>query len=119
MTVPGTISPAEHLTRIVQNIADFRVVAAATPAEANIPSCPDWTMRDLLKHMCDVGQFWSGVIDARGEVPSPGTGDSTRAPSTDLFERFDSSTAGLCDRLSSAPEPSPIWRHTALRFESR
>lgn len=106
MNAPQAISPTDHLNRIVQSFADFRTIAAAIPADTAIPSCPDWTMHDLLKHMSDVAQFWSGVIDARGEVPAPGSG---RDRGSDLFELYDSAVAGLCDRLSSAPDPSPIW----------
>lgn len=108
MTSATSFPTAAHLDRVIQNFHDFRAVAAATPAEIEIPSCPDWTMRDLTKHMCDVAEFWSAIIDARGETPAPDA-SATKTPRTDLFERYDSSTAELCDRLSSAPDPSPIW----------
>lgn len=99
-------STAECIEHIFGNFDAFREVAAANPESVAIPSCPDWDMAALLKHMCDVAAFWNAVIDAQGEVPGP---SEPAQQVVEGFELFDTAIAGLKHRFASLPGSTPIW----------
>lgn len=63
--------------RCIRTEADrFGAVLATTDQGARVPTCPDWTVLDLLKHLTQVHGFWAAVI-----------GDRLTGPAIDEFER--------------------------------
>ena len=68
MTTPGF---AEHLSFIEERSAALRTAAAAAPAEARVPGCPDWHTADLVGHLGEVQRFWAAIVAAG---PADGTG---------------------------------------------
>lgn len=52
--------------RHIQDESDrFGIVLATTDPANRVPTCPDWTAVDLLKHLTGVHQFWATVIGNR------------------------------------------------------
>lgn len=54
-------------------------VAAASSLEAPVPSCPEWTLFDLVQHL-GTGQRWWAAIVAAGPAEAPPAKDAAEAP---------------------------------------
>ena len=53
-------------SRHIQAESDrFGMVLAATDPATRVPTCPDWTAVDLLRHLTQVHRFWAAVIADR------------------------------------------------------
>jgi len=50
--------------------AAFAAAAAQTPPDAPVPSCPGWTITDLVHHLGGVYEWVTGVVE-RGSVERP------------------------------------------------
>jgi uncharacterized protein (TIGR03083 family) len=89
---------AECCTRIVDHTE--RIAAAGEHADAPVPSCPGWTVADLIAHLGEV-QRWAatlieGGLTSLGDVPADFLGDVPPAA-----ERPEWLRSG-CGRLVSA-----------------
>jgi len=100
-------------------------VARAADDGVRVPSCPAWTVRDLVAHLGRVQRFWAAMVRRGGteppterpDLPSPGAGDDLaawyRACADDLLEAVTSTSS---DREAWAWWESPhtvaaITRH--------
>ena len=98
-----------------------RLANAATEAgaDAPIPTCPEWRMRDLVRHQGEVHRWATAIVrDARSspDVPPPDFPDDSDLVSwfregcptlVDVFERAD---PGLeCFAFLPAPSPLAFW----------
>jgi uncharacterized protein (TIGR03083 family) len=57
---------AEHLTHLRADGALLADAAARAGLDARVPSCPDWTIRDLVRHQGDVHR-WAAANLRRGK----------------------------------------------------
>lgn len=55
----ATIDFLDHLARESARFAD---VLRAAPADARVPTCPDWDAQDLLWHLAEVQWFWGTIV---------------------------------------------------------
>ncbi|MFJ5776084.1 maleylpyruvate isomerase N-terminal domain-containing protein [Streptomyces sp. NPDC093094] len=73
----------EHsaLLRLIdERSAAFRSAVAAAPGlDAPVPSCPEWTLFDLVQHL-GTGQRWWAAIVAAGPAEAPPAKDAAEAP---------------------------------------
>lgn len=91
----------------------FGAVLVATDHRARVPTCPDWNVVDLLKHLTQVHGFWAAVI-----------GDRLTGPAIDEFERKRpalphdpaqlqdlrrEATADLLNALNGRDPSEPAW----------
>ena len=87
--------------------------AAATisPAslDARVPSCPDWSLTELIWHLGRVQRFWATTVHAGEldpEFPAEETGPSD---AKELDAWFRTSTRELLDALHAVPWDTPAW----------
>jgi uncharacterized protein (TIGR03083 family) len=87
--------------------------AAATisPAtlEARVPSCPDWSLTELIWHLGRVQRFWAAIMragDVEPEFPAERSGPTEAA---ELEEWFRAATRELLDALRTVPWDTPAW----------
>jgi uncharacterized protein (TIGR03083 family) len=87
--------------------------AAATisPAalDARVPSCPDWSLTDLIWHLGRVQRFWAATVragDAAPEFPAEETGPSE---ADELEAWFRASTSQLLEALHEVDWDTPAW----------
>jgi uncharacterized protein (TIGR03083 family) len=84
--------------------------AAATSFEAQVPSCPDWTLADLVEHLGGVQRFWAVVVSSADDSgPPPGDKTDFPSPTGDLVAWSAESTRLLLDALRAAGPESPAW----------
>ncbi|CAN5159575.1 maleylpyruvate isomerase family mycothiol-dependent enzyme [soil metagenome] len=58
-----------YLEHIRVESARFGEVMAHCDPAAQVPSCQDWTARDLLRHLAGVQHWWWNVMDVRPALP--------------------------------------------------
>ncbi|MER7838704.1 maleylpyruvate isomerase family mycothiol-dependent enzyme [Streptomyces sp. NPDC096040] len=86
------------------------LAAAATEAglDAEVPACPDWRVRDLLRHTGTIHRWAAGVVaDAHpGPRPIP---DPPDLDGTELTTWFRDGHRDLVDTLAVAPQNVTCW----------
>ena len=96
----------EHLARESRR---FRDVLAAADLDATVPSCPDWTARDLLDHLTGVQWHWGTVVRERitedGELDPPPF-PREREP---LLAAYDEASAALQAALRDTDPATEVW----------
>jgi uncharacterized protein (TIGR03083 family) len=75
-----------------------------------VPSCPEWTLRDLTSHLGRVQRFWAEII-TRGEDVEPEFPDPNEEPmnASALREKMRASTRALLDALRTTRWDAPAW----------
>ncbi|MBO0811163.1 MAG: maleylpyruvate isomerase family mycothiol-dependent enzyme [Microlunatus sp.] len=92
----------------------FAEVLADTPADAKVPTCPEWTARDLLWHLTEVQLFWAGVLgrgaltDADVEAVEKSRPERPAALDAALALRRQA-TSSLLEQLRSLDDAQPRW----------
>ena len=52
----------------------FRAAVAAAPSlDVQVPTCPEWTLFDLVQHLGQVHRFWAATV-AAGPADAPPAG---------------------------------------------
>ncbi len=110
---------AEHIEAL--RLEGDRMAKAATAAspDAPVPTCPEWAVRDLVRHTGGVHRWATGVVATpRTGVWNVGLEEvvGTWPPDDELVEWFRSGHAGLVAALSAAPADLECW--TFLRAPS-
>jgi len=110
-TVAGPVlSFDDQLGYIADRSQALRAAAAAAGSEARVPSCPDWSVSDLVAHLGAVQLFWTAVVAAGPATDPPDqrqVGDQT--PRGDLLEWSAAATAGLLGALRAAGPDRECW----------
>src|SRR5882724_9580833 len=58
----------------------FRAAVAAAPGlDVQVPTCPEWTLFDLVRHLGQVHRFWAAIA-AAGPFARPAKSASEGAP---------------------------------------
>ena len=93
--------------------------AGTAGPDAPVPTCPEWVVRDLVRHMGGVHRWATGyVADARTEVRDVGLDEvvGTWPDDADLVGWFRQGCEALAEALDAAPPALECW--TFLRAPS-
>jgi uncharacterized protein (TIGR03083 family) len=88
------------------------LAAAQTAPDAPVPSCPEWTVRDLVRHMGGVHRWANGyVADRRTEVWDVDLEDvvGTWPEDPALAAWLRQGGTALADALAAAPDDLECW----------
>jgi uncharacterized protein (TIGR03083 family) len=70
--VEKTLEFPALLRLIDEQSAAFRAAVMSAPGlELQVPTCPEWTLLDLVQHLGEVHRFWAAVVNAGPAVASP------------------------------------------------
>lgn len=94
-------------------------VASSADLDVRVPSCPDWSLRDLVEHLTEVQRFWAAAVAAgpseKPPTPTP-TPESESAPApvddtspTGLLEGSAAATQELVAALRAAGPGTGCW----------
>jgi uncharacterized protein (TIGR03083 family) len=88
--------------------------AAEGHLAARVPSCPDWTVSDLVFHVAGVHRFWGEVVRRRArDAAAVDRIRPTIDPSDDeLLTWYRSGLERLGDTLAAADPSLPMWTWT-------
>ena len=98
----------ELIAALDRDSAAFVDACEAAGLTAAVPSCPGWTVADLLWHLIEVQHFWQTIVaehssDPRGYEQPPKPADEA------LVEMYRQVRAGLLATLTEADPGSPNW----------
>ncbi len=111
---------AEHVAALEQE--GVRLAAAASDLDADVPPCPQWTVRDLVVHTGGVHRWAASIVrDRLAEDPSPTEDELAKPGERDPIEWFreghaelvatlrDADAALQCVTFLPAPSPLAFW----------
>ncbi len=99
---------ARFVDQIAEQTAAMRRAAVAAGPDSDVPTCPKWTMRDLVRHLAKVQQ-WAGralLTDPEGESPHP---DEPPADWEERLSWWDEQVGTLVDTLRKLGPEVPTW----------
>jgi len=111
----------EHVEAVEREAAAFAEALRAAPAEATVPTCPDWSLADLARHVGEFTGFWTHVLcEGTGRPKTPFTPPPDGAGLTAWYEEL---ASHLVAELRATPADTSVWtwvpdRRTA-RFTAR
>ncbi|MGZ4147428.1 MAG: maleylpyruvate isomerase family mycothiol-dependent enzyme, partial [Actinomycetota bacterium] len=82
--------------------------AARGPLDAPVPSCPEWTLGDLVWHLAGVQFFWEQVVRTRA-TDRAGIQEPLDRPDDELPPWFDEVSAGLVRALEDVEASARVW----------
>lgn len=82
--------------------------AARGPLDARVPSCPDWSLGDLVWHLGGVQWFWSEIVRTRA-TEREGIAQPLDPPDDGLPSWFDDVSVGLVGVLEAADPSMRVW----------
>ena len=103
---------AEHIEAISSAGQRLAEAAAAAGPDATVPSCPDWVVRDLVRHQGGVHRWATGIV--AGPRTQPWDADLDEVVGTwpadaDLIRWFCDGVGGLVATLSQAEPDLTCW----------
>lgn len=88
--------------------AVIRNNAAAAGLTAPVPTCPGWTVRDLVVHQGVVHRWATAILSGRSDFDEP-TAEASGRAAADLLEWLDDGLVDLLNALAPAPEDLDVW----------
>ena len=86
----------------------FADACEAAGLTAAVPSCPGWTIADLLWHLTEVHHFWQTMVAEKRADPSAYE-EPARPPDEALIEMYRNGRARLLKVLTEADPGAPNW----------
>ena len=110
-----TLEFADLLRLIEERAAAFRGVVASAPGlEVPVPTCPGWTLVDLVRHLGAGRRRWAAIVAAGpGDAPPAGAAAvEAAAPPAEreaLLDWWSASVRELLDALREAGPDRGCW----------
>jgi uncharacterized protein (TIGR03083 family) len=97
---------AAHVEAVERETSAFTRALMRAEADAQVPTCPDWTVRDLAKHLGGVQGFWTHVLAEGTGRPKPQF-DEEPGPAAGLWVVQIGGLLG--NELKAATADTPAW----------
>lgn len=112
--MPGTLSFDAYGDAIGSAATVLRANTTAVPLSAPVPTCPDWTVRDLVLHQGMVHR-WVTELLRGGPVTDGADKLAEGAAAADVLDWFDAGATALLQVLwtASADLDVPVFLHDA------
>lgn len=99
---------AEFLQTLDREGRLLAAAAAEAGPDAKVPTCPEWQVRDLLRHTGAVHR-WAAAFVADGHTAPRPMGDAPDLDGAELVDWYRDSHRLLVDTLTSAPPEVECW----------
>jgi uncharacterized protein (TIGR03083 family) len=116
----------EHVEQLRRDGERLAEVATSTDPAAQVPTCPDWQFRDLVRHVGGVHRWATGFVSGLGVQPPDGDLEQLVGGwphDVGLVAWFKDGHRALVDALLSAPPDLETWTFldapTPLAFWAR
>src|SRR4051812_13866427 len=100
---------AEHVEAVERETGAFARALMRADADAQVPTCPDWKLLDLARHVGGVLGFWSHVLAEGMGRPKPEIAEEPGPAPTMWFTTIASSLIG---ELRAASAGTKVGRGT-------
>jgi uncharacterized protein (TIGR03083 family) len=101
------VRPDEHVEALALESERFGR-AARQALDVRVPSCPDWTLGDLVWHLSSVQWVWNEIVRARA-LERESIGQPDDRPDEALAAWFDEVSGGLVEALRSTDPEVRVW----------
>jgi len=101
----------DHLAAIRRECDRFYASANGADPTLGVPSCPGWSIADLVWHLGEVHWFWTEIIVTRATSPDGVEATKPSRPSAynDLLRWAQSQADRMIDVLDSTPDDVSVW----------
>jgi uncharacterized protein (TIGR03083 family) len=97
----------EHVAAVEREIGAFADALAAGPLDAKVPTCPLWTVADLVKHVGEFTGFWTHVLcEGAGRPKTPFPEMPQSEATVTWFTRLG---AHLVEQLRRTSADQTVW----------
>lgn len=108
--MPETPAFENLLTLVEDRSAALRDSYAGSPdPDVRVPSCPDWSLRDLVEHVTEVQRFWAAAVAAGPSETPPALAPTDDALPADLLTRSAVATKELIAALRASGPATGCW----------
>jgi uncharacterized protein (TIGR03083 family) len=99
---------SRYVDHVSEQAAALRAAAVATGPDADVPTCPKWTVKDLVRHLARVHNWTAQSLAADPAGESPEVAEPP-AEFENLLEWWDKQLAEVVDRLRTGGPDAPAW----------
>ncbi|MFB7357081.1 maleylpyruvate isomerase family mycothiol-dependent enzyme [Streptomyces gardneri] len=99
---------AEHITALEAGGQALAEAAAKAGPDAEVPTCPGWRIRDLLRHTTTVHR-WATAFVVEGHASYHPDGGEPALDGDELLAYYQEGHTGLVAALRAAPETLECW----------
>ncbi|MFI7413067.1 maleylpyruvate isomerase family mycothiol-dependent enzyme [Streptomyces sp. NPDC049627] len=109
--------PVDHRTAVAAETARFVAAVRGADLSTAVPSCPGWTLADLVKHTGSVQRWFSAMLRARIQEPPRKREVDLRLPEReDGYPDWLAESATVAADAFAATDPNlPMWAWGADR----
>jgi len=98
-----------YVTEFATETRRLGEVTAALPADTPVPTCPEWTVRDLVTHVGSGHRVAAGLVEQRLSQPPPFTPTDAPQEPADWPEWLAAGAARLTAAVRDAGPECPVW----------
>ncbi|WP_329788743.1 maleylpyruvate isomerase N-terminal domain-containing protein [Lentzea sp. DG1S-22] len=98
----------DFVAQIESQTSSLRSSALEAGPDAPVPSCPEWTVLDLVRHIAEV-HTWAAEAVVTGPAGSRPAWPQAPQDFDDVFSWWDNGFSLLVDRLRETPADRPAW----------
>jgi len=101
----------DFLAAIRRDSDRFYAIANDADPSLGVPSCPGWSIADLVWHLGEVHWFWTAIIENRATSPDEVESSKPSRPTAynDLLTWAQSQADRMLDVLSSTADDVHVW----------
>ncbi|MET0628421.1 MAG: maleylpyruvate isomerase family mycothiol-dependent enzyme [Acidimicrobiia bacterium] len=103
------MNTTEQLDAIARESAGLAQAAERAGLDAPVPSCPGWTVADLVEHIGNVQRWATRTVTTLPTERISRSDMSEVPPPDELLAWFRAASAGLVDALAAADPSAPVW----------
>ena len=108
--MPETPAFDDLLALVEDRSAALRESIVGSPdLDVRVPSCPDWSLRDLVGHLTEVQRFWAAAVAAGPSERPPAVAAPDDALSAGLLAQSAAATQELIAALRAAGPAMSCW----------
>ncbi len=105
---PPILTVAEHAEGLGDAVAVIRANAVAAGLDAAVPTCPGWSVRDLVTHLGVVHRWADAVLTGRVSPPATGIDEpaveAEARAAADVLDWLDDGLVDLVNTLAHSPD---------------
>ncbi len=106
----NTLDFSDRLRLIDERSAAFRAAITSAPSlEVQVPTCPDWTLLDLVQHIGNRRRSWAATVAAGPEAPGRVEVDAEAPEREAQAAWLAESTRQMLDALRAAGPDRGCW----------
>lgn len=107
----------DYVDAIASHSAGFAAAASEADPLAPVPSCPGWTVTDLVSHLTEVHWFWGTIVEERLQEPPSDDRRPASAKPDELIPAFEAGADRLVRVLRAARDDEPVWTWAPSRHD--